>query len=96
MSTTIPIDKPTKTRLFLLKSRIEQQEGRSISYTELLQILIRNMELSHAPKHLSDFRKFQGILPKDSIEMFEKERALDLQAEERLGQKTIKIRKINS
>ena len=84
VSTTIPIDKPTKARLFLLKNRIEQQEGRPINYSELLQILIKNMEFLQAPKHLNDFRKFQGILPSNAMESFRKERELDLKAEERM------------
>ncbi len=83
MSTTIPIDKATKARLFFLKTRIEQQEGRPINYSELLQMLMKNMELSQAPKHLSEFRKFQGILSKDAMAAFKNERAIDLQAEER-------------
>lgn len=85
MSTTIPIDKATKTRLFLLKNRIEQQEGRPISYTEFMQILIRNTERSQRVTDLSGFRQFQGILPHSAIEMFDKERELDLAAEERKG-----------
>ena len=86
MSTTIPIDKPTKARLFFLKNRIEQQEGRPINYSELLQILIKNMEFSQAPKHLNEFRKFLVILSPDAMETFRKERELDLHAEERKGQ----------
>ena len=82
MHTTIPVDKTTKTRLFKLKNRLELEEGRPISYTELVQILIQNMEREHSCSQLSEFKQFQGILRKKTKETFDQEREIDVAAEE--------------
>ena len=93
MNTTIPVDQETENRLFKLKNRIENEEGHPINYTELIQILIRNMERNYIPKHLSEFRQFQGILPASVNEVFQQEREIDQKAEERYVNEKPKHRK---
>ena len=84
--TTIPVDKQTKSQLFILKNNLEKVEGRAISYNELVQILLRNMQHTRERKKLGEFRKFRGSLPKDAVRIFEAERLKDLQAEESKNQ----------
>ena len=41
------------------------------------------MERNYIPKHLSEFRQFQGIFPASVNEVFQQEREIDQKAEER-------------
>jgi hypothetical protein len=86
LNTTIPLSKETKTLLFKLKSRLEQDEGRPINYDELMQILIRNREHSRPRVPLSEFQKLKGILSPQAEEVYEREHQLDLLEEERKGE----------
>ena len=81
-STTIQLDQKIKDELFLLKNQIEKRLGRSISYNELIRILLENNKASLLRRNLKEFQKFRGIISRDSIKTFQKERKIDSKAEE--------------
>ncbi len=81
-STTIQLDQKIKDELFLLKNQIEKKLGRSISYNELISMLLENNKASLLRRNLKEFQKLRGIISRDSIKTFQKERKIDSKAEE--------------
>lgn len=81
-STTIQLDQKIKDELFLLKNQIEKKLGRSISYNELINMLLENNKASLLRRNLKEFQKLRGIISRDSIKTFQKERKIDSKAEE--------------
>jgi len=82
MATTIQIDEEIKRELFLLKNELERDLARSLTYNELIRILLdRNKKRQENPKKWQEFRKLKGSLSKDSIEILNSERAIDKNVE---------------
>jgi len=78
MPTTIQIDEKTKMELFLIKNELERKMSKSLSYNELLQIILETYRIANKrSKSWNNFKNLQGIIPKDSIEILKKERKID-------------------
>ena len=83
MTTTIQIDDEVKKILFRLKLKLEEQKGHSVSYNEIIKFLIKNQKINLLNrKNLKDFRKFEGILPKNALKEYLVEKKRELKREE--------------
>ncbi|MHA1894090.1 MAG: DUF3924 family protein [Candidatus Helarchaeota archaeon] len=80
--TTIQLNKKTKEELFHLKNRIEKRLGRSISYNDLIKLLLKNNKNAIIKQNLREFQKFKGILSKKTQKILRNERKIDLRKEE--------------
>ena len=80
--TTIQLNKKTKEELFHLKNRIEKRLGRSISYNDLIKLLLKNNKNAIMRQNLKEFQKFKGILSKKTQKILRDERKIDLRKEE--------------
>ena len=82
MNTTIQLSQKTKSDLFQLKTELEQQYGHSISFDELLQIMLdERKKYVSAPKKNALLRKLRGSLPDSAIESYQSQKRTDLMAE---------------
>jgi hypothetical protein len=87
ITTTIQIDDYTKKKLFKIKLRLEEQKGSGISYNEIIEYLINNQKKTLLEKkNLKEFRRFEGILPKGTLNIYLKEKRKDLENEEKRAQ----------
>jgi hypothetical protein len=83
MATTIQIDEKTKQELFFLKNELEKNLARSLTYNEILQILLEKYRIISNVKHSwAEFRSLKGSISKDSLEILRKGRKIDKKAEE--------------
>ena len=80
MSTTIQIKEPTKRALFIAKNRLELLYGRSLSYDDVIDFLIRSCQLEKIGKR--SFDQFQGLLGDDGRKIYEELRKESLANEE--------------
>lgn len=84
MPTTIQIDKSTKKKLFQIKLKLEEEKGSPVTYNEIVNFLINNQATNIVRrKALESFREFKGILPKETLREFQKERRKELIKEEK-------------
>ncbi len=72
MVTTIQLKEPTKQTLFEVKNHLENVFGRSMSYDEVIEYLVKTSQLD-IPLSRS-LRKFRGILGSEGRKIYEKMR----------------------
>ncbi|MHA1491551.1 MAG: hypothetical protein ACTSRI_18090 [Promethearchaeota archaeon] len=84
MTTTIQIDDETKRKLFEIKLELERKKGSALSYNELINFLLENQIIHNIKRiNMKDFRKFEGILPDSTLDLYYKEKKKDFEREER-------------
>lgn len=76
MVTTIQLKEPTKLALFEVKNHLENVFGRSMSYDEVIEYLVKTSRID-IPFSRS-LRKFRGILGSEGREIYEKMRQEEL------------------
>ncbi len=79
MATTIQVDTKIKERLFRLKLRISESEGRNVSYNEIIHRLLDNSAPTLEPKVTNrlTMRKYCGTLPKGTLREWQEEKHRD-------------------
>jgi len=79
MATTIQVDAKIKERLFRLKLRISESEGRNVSYNEIILRLLDNSAPALESKVVNRLamRKYRGTLPKDTLKEWQEEKHRD-------------------
>lgn len=86
LTTTIQIDDNTKKELFHLKLDLEKHRGEPISYNEVIVHLLNNLYRNiNGGKHIKEFKKLRGSLPKDALNMYYEEKRNDLEKEEKIA-----------
>jgi hypothetical protein len=84
MTTTIQIDDDTKRKLFQIKLKLEKEKGSSISYNELIKILLKDQSAPMSKReNLREFRKLRGVLPKSTLTQYLVEHEEERKKEER-------------
>ena len=74
--TTIQLREPTKLALFEIKNHLENVFGRSMTYDEVIEYLVKTSQIDvHFSRSL---RKFRGILGPESRHIYEKMRQEEL------------------
>jgi hypothetical protein len=82
MSTTIQIDKHTKKELFQLKSELEFELGRSVTYNEIIQMLVDEKKKRKTQKNNNYLlRQLKGILPNKALNDYRSEKMKTIKAE---------------
>ncbi len=76
MVTTIQLKEPTKQTLFEVKNHLENVFGRSMSYDEVIEYLVKTSQID-IPFSRS-LRKFRGILGSEGRQIYEKMRQEEL------------------
>lgn len=76
MVTTIQLKEPTKLALFEIKNHLENVFGRSMSYDEVIEYLVKTSQID-IPFSRS-LRKFRGILGPEGRQIYEKMRQEEL------------------
>ncbi len=76
MVTTIQLKEPTKLALFGIKNHLENMFGRSMSYDEVIDYLVKTSQID-IPFSRS-LRKFRGILGSEGRQIYEKMRQEEL------------------
>ena len=80
------IDDDTRKRLFSLKLELEKERGKPISCDEVIEYLLNNIHRSsNRAKHLKEFKKLRGSLPKDALNLYLEEKKKDLERKERMA-----------
>lgn len=79
MVTTIQLKEPTKTALFEVKNHLENVFGRSMSYDEVIDYLIKTSQLNIP--FTRSVRKFRGILGPAGRKIFQEMRQEELRNE---------------
>lgn len=79
MVTTIQLKEPTKTALFEVKNQLENVFGRSMSYDEVIDYLIKTSQLNIP--FTRSVRKFRGILGPAGRKIFQEMRQEELRNE---------------
>ncbi len=84
MTSTIQIDDDTKRKLFQIKLKLEKEKGSSISYNELINLLLKNQStMCFKRENLREFRRLKGILPKSVLKEYLIEHEEERKKEER-------------
>ncbi|MHA1519408.1 MAG: hypothetical protein ACTSVZ_03510 [Promethearchaeota archaeon] len=79
MVTTIQVTSQIKDKLFRLKLKISELEGRNVSYNEIIHRLLQNSESTIKPpiKNRLAMRKYRGSLPKNTLKEWQEEKYKD-------------------
>ena len=79
MVTTVQVDSEIKNKLFHLKLKISELEGRNVSYNEIIRRLLENSNLTKTKrtKNRLIMRKYCGTLSKDTLKKWQKEKYKD-------------------
>ena len=80
MVTTIQLKKPTKLALFEIKNHLENVFGRSMSYDEVIEYLVKTSQVDISFSR--SLRKFRGVLGSEGRQIYEKTRQEELLNEE--------------
>jgi hypothetical protein len=81
MVTTIQVDSQTKDKLFHLKLKISEIEGRNVSYNEIINRLLQNSTptMETKVKNRLAMRKYCGTLSKNTLIEWKKEKHKDFE-----------------
>jgi hypothetical protein len=79
MISTIQVDTETKQALFHLKSQIESESGKALSYNDVIKLLLKANE-TRPKRNLKEFKKFRGII-ENAISIMEDGRKIDKEGE---------------
>ncbi len=74
--TTIQIKGPTKKALFLTKNRLEAILGRSLTYDDVINHLMKTSQIEKVPNR--SFREYRGILGKRGRSIYQELRQEEL------------------
>ncbi len=79
MVTTIQVDSQTKDKLFHLKLKISELEGRNVSYNEIIQRLLKDFKSTKKNIVINrlTMRKYCGTLPKNALKDWQEEKYKD-------------------
>lgn len=79
MVTTIQVDSQIKDKLFRLKLKISELEGRNVSYNEIIHRLLQNSSSIMKPKFKNrlSMQKYCGSLLKNTLKERQKEKYKD-------------------
>ena len=80
MVTTIQLKEPTKLALFEIKNHLENVFGRSMSYDEVIEYLVKTSQMDISFSR--SLRKFRGVLGSEGRQIYEKMRQEELLNEE--------------
>ena len=83
MTSTIQLSDLTKQKLFHYKLDLEKEKGKSISYNDIIEILLKTPQKSQERReNLHNFKKYSGFLKKEALEIYYGEKRKDLEREE--------------
>jgi len=79
MATTIQIDDKLKDELFRIKLQLSEQEGKNVSYNEVIQRLLLESGFQAKKKTFdrTSLLKFEGVIPKDVRKQWQIEKYKD-------------------
>jgi hypothetical protein len=83
MTTTIKISEEKRKRLFHLKSKLENEWGRKLSYDDIIGILVDKLENIQSTQLVKDLQSLMGILSNQDKSEFKRMREIDRKYEER-------------
>jgi len=83
MTTTIKISEANRTRLFTIKNQLEKEMKASLSYNDIVEILLNKLQNIETRQFIDDLTSLRGILTLEDKEYYTRMREVDKKRENR-------------
>ena len=83
MTTTIKISEANRTRLFTIKNQLEKEMKASLSYNDIVEILLNKLQNIETRQFIDDLTSLKGILTLEDKEYYTRMREVDKKRENR-------------
>ena len=83
MTTTIKVSEQVHRKLFNLKTRFEQKIEKQLSFNDVVELLIQQLENVNTNQLINDLMSLKGILTEKDMDYYQEMREIDKKRENR-------------